>query len=233
MPDPSSELPYREDWDENDWERFLQRADVRTAKYQELFETLLDHPERDRLIAREMGWADDHNSSGCDDKECRECDERFDCEAYELLRLANDPESIGDDPEADDIIASFDEVRRIPAYGAANEFASRLQERLRAKMPGWDDDEDAAEALINAHMVAARIAGGHGIGYDRDSLCGNIANGKRGRRNLEICVEHIRHLEARRVLDASVARDMVGDSRKVAAALENWIEQLRARIWWQ
>ena len=27
-----------DDWDEEDWERFLQKADVRTAKYLELFE---------------------------------------------------------------------------------------------------------------------------------------------------------------------------------------------------
>ena len=34
-----------DDWDEEDWERFLQKADVRTAKYMELFETLHNHPE--------------------------------------------------------------------------------------------------------------------------------------------------------------------------------------------
>ena len=43
-----------DDWDEEDWERFLQKADVRNAKYMELFETLHNHPDCDDLIAKEM-----------------------------------------------------------------------------------------------------------------------------------------------------------------------------------
>src|SRR5437588_4825640 len=44
-------------WDEYEWERFLQQQDRKTEKYMELLEKYLDHPERDQIIAREMGWA--------------------------------------------------------------------------------------------------------------------------------------------------------------------------------
>jgi hypothetical protein len=43
-------------WDEYDWERFLQQQDHKTEKYMELLERYLDDPQRDQIIAREMGW---------------------------------------------------------------------------------------------------------------------------------------------------------------------------------
>jgi hypothetical protein len=46
----------REVWDEYDWERFLQEQDRSTEKYFDLLEQYMDHPERDELIAKEMGW---------------------------------------------------------------------------------------------------------------------------------------------------------------------------------
>ena len=51
--DPESERI----WDEYDWERFLQQQDQKTEKYMELLEKYLDHPQRDEIIAREMGWS--------------------------------------------------------------------------------------------------------------------------------------------------------------------------------
>ncbi len=43
-------------WDEYDWERFLQQQDRKTEKYMELLERYLDDPNRDQIIAKEMGW---------------------------------------------------------------------------------------------------------------------------------------------------------------------------------
>src|SRR5438270_13865009 len=43
-------------WDEYDWERFLKQQDQRTEKYMDLLEKYIDDPQRDEIIAREMGW---------------------------------------------------------------------------------------------------------------------------------------------------------------------------------
>jgi len=51
-------------WDEYDWERFLQQQDQRTEKYMELLEKYIDDPQRDEIIAREMGWT---NTTGAED----------------------------------------------------------------------------------------------------------------------------------------------------------------------
>ena len=54
MADDDFETP--EIWDEYQWERFLQQQDRNTEKYFGLLEKYLDHPDRDNIIAREMGW---------------------------------------------------------------------------------------------------------------------------------------------------------------------------------
>ncbi len=221
----------RDDWDEYDWERFLQRADVRTAKYQELFETLVDHPERDRLIAREMGWEDRLKSCGCEDRDCAFCDDRFECEAYEMLRFMDEPEDWADD--ADDLISCFRQAQEISAYQTANEFAARLEDAIREHAVQWGSDEDVHDALLSAQMVAARIAGGHGIGYERDGLCGNIANCKRGHANLGDCLTAVRQLVTRSVLSDDLGSHLLAEGERVSAALDRWIELLRARVWWR
>jgi len=43
-------------WDEYDWERFLQQQDRKTERYMDLLEKYIDDPDRDQIIAREMGW---------------------------------------------------------------------------------------------------------------------------------------------------------------------------------
>ena len=52
---PENEEPEKV-WDEYDWERFLQQQDRKTEKYMELLERYMDDPNRDQIIAREMGW---------------------------------------------------------------------------------------------------------------------------------------------------------------------------------
>ncbi len=53
-------------WDEFDWERFLQQQDRKTEQYLQLLEQYLDHPDRDRIIAREMGWSHILDENGQD-----------------------------------------------------------------------------------------------------------------------------------------------------------------------
>lgn len=52
---PDNEPP-EEIWDEYAWERFLQQQDRKTEQYMELLERYMDDPNRDQIIAREMGW---------------------------------------------------------------------------------------------------------------------------------------------------------------------------------
>ena len=52
--DDGDELP----WNEQQWEEFMKRADLRAARFGELLETMRNDPDRDIKLAREMGWDD-------------------------------------------------------------------------------------------------------------------------------------------------------------------------------
>ncbi len=51
-------------WDEYEWERFLQQQDQKTEKYMELLEKYIDDPQRDEIVAREMGWCQSAGETG-------------------------------------------------------------------------------------------------------------------------------------------------------------------------
>ncbi len=86
-------------WDEYQWERFLQQQDRNTEKYFGLLEKYLDHPERDNIIAREMGW-DSHDE---DDDACwEEVSDEF-CEEQ-------------DDEESEVSDEEFEEFSKSPIY---------------------------------------------------------------------------------------------------------------------
>jgi len=59
-------------WDEYQWERFLQQQDRKTEHYMELLEKYMDHPDRDQIIAREMGWS--HLLDGAEEDWIEEAD---------------------------------------------------------------------------------------------------------------------------------------------------------------
>ncbi|MBU0714449.1 MAG: hypothetical protein KJ964_03700 [Verrucomicrobia bacterium] len=50
--DPEDDAPM----DEFAWEKFMKAADQRADKYGELLDKYKDHPDRERIVAREMGW---------------------------------------------------------------------------------------------------------------------------------------------------------------------------------
>ena len=82
-------------------------------------------------------------------------------------------------------------------------------------------------------MVSAQVAGGHGIGYERDSLCGNIANCKRALRSLDACREQLLILQERRLILPDDLLALSVEADQVSVEISRWIESLRARIWWR
>ncbi len=83
-------------WDEYDWERFLQQQDRKTEKYMELLERYIDDPNRDQIIAREMGWY--HLL----DKDGREWAESVDALFEDESNADEEGEMDGDKDEAED-----------------------------------------------------------------------------------------------------------------------------------
>jgi len=129
-------------WDEYDWERFLREQDLRTERYLELLEKFADHPERDALIAREMGWVDlDGDEEGLwEDFEEEDVDEEFRQGEWEGLEEAADQAEVH------------------PLYQASFELTIWLEEALEARGRSAASHPAAIELSHQASIMGGKLA---------------------------------------------------------------------------
>ncbi len=213
-----------DDWDEEDWERFLQKVDVRTAKYLELFETLNTHPDCDKLIAKEMGW--DHKYEDCNykNKSCDSCGMRDECHIYDVNQIFDNAVEYDETTESD--------VKNIVAYNKSYKLYIKLSKYFKDRK-GVNADEDVLEAVSASSVIPAKIAGGHGMGYEKDTLCGNIANCKRSLKNARKCIYMLEIVRAKSTCPVSDINILISDAINVEREVIKRIEYLRSRIWWR
>jgi hypothetical protein len=239
-------------WSEEKWEAFMKEGDLRAARFGEILETVIDDPDRDRIVARHMGWT--HIEEMLDEKERVEAegggaadetgedDDRDDDTDANFDAAESDAEGSSEDPFGDDEEAR--DERAIPAYKLANEVGMRVHEALQPFMQArapkdpdeeWDRDEideRMGEAYIGCMIAAAKVIGGHAMGYEDDVLCGNIANCKRGLAGADQCEQALLWLRENGALPAELVDRLLPDVRAVQQAVRARIEELRQRVWW-
>ena len=120
-------------WDEYQWERFLQEQDRNTEKYFGLIEKFADHPERDELIAREMGW-----DSCADDSEIEEIAD---------LMCGQELADCGDEEVGE---GEFDKFTKSPIYEDTL--------RLHRWINNWIDSDEKLKDHPEAMRFATRCA---------------------------------------------------------------------------
>jgi hypothetical protein len=118
-------------WDEYDWERFLQEQDRNTEKYFGLLEKYIDHPDRDDLIAAEMGWEDEED------------EEEFE----EAAGLLCEQDAMDSDEEDD---RQFDAFARSPIYKDTLKLHRWINE--------WVDKDERLREHPEAVRLATRSA---------------------------------------------------------------------------
>ena len=181
MPDhPSDKI-----WDEYDWERFLQQQEQRTERYMELLEKYIDHPQRDELIAREMGWT--HLLSG----ESRDWEDEVDAD----FEKEHSPDS--DDAAAQqDLTFSFE---RHPLYAQTVALGADLDEIFRAMPVAAQEHPAAVTIRSQATLAAAKLAAALNDD-DVDELGMSIAYLKRALHALTISLEAALQLQSHQLL---------------------------------
>ena len=129
-------------WDEYDWERFLQQQDHKTEKYMELLEKYLDDPQRDQIIAREMGW-----TQLIDSKDW----------SAEVDALLDEDGSDDDDSEEDEASAAPDTFEDHSLYRAA--FALTIWiDRLFDQNPSLQNEPGAVKLATHSALASAKLA---------------------------------------------------------------------------
>jgi hypothetical protein len=136
-------------WDEYDWERFLQQQDRKTERYMELLEKYIDHPDRDQIIAREMGWTHLLDEDG--ERWAEEVEEMFEEEMSDTL---SDEEEDDEDAEADDAEEDY-EVH--PLYQAAFALTVWL-DQLFDEREDLQNHPAAVKLSTHAAICSAKLA---------------------------------------------------------------------------
>ncbi len=194
-------------WDEYDWERFLQQQDRKTERYMELLEKYIDDPNRDQIIAREMGWyhlLDEEGKSWAED-----VDTRFN----EEMELAGEDEEECDE-ECDSDAESF---QMHPLYQAS--FALTVWiDQLFEELGDLQNNPHAVRLATQSAIASAKLAAALSDD-DVDEIGMTIAYLKRALKAISNAMEAGMHLKQEIKLD-----------RERGATLDHRLFQIRDGI---
>jgi hypothetical protein len=138
------------EWDEFEWERFLQERDRETDRFMELLEKYMDFPDCDRIIAREMGWTQAEVDPSEDDEE--------------EIELENGvPVNEGPDEESEE----EEEFQRHPLHRAAFSLTMWVLDYFE-KHPEFQDHPAAVDLASNCATVSAKLAAALGGDEERE-----------------------------------------------------------------
>ena len=208
-------------WDEYDWERFLQQQDRKTEKYMELLERYIDDPNRDQIIAREMGW------NHLLDKDGREWAENVDSlfEDQEEL-LAAEEEAANDDEENEEAEDGFEVHPLYQASFALTVWIDQLFEEIR----DLQNDPAAVKLSTNVAIASAKLAAALSDD-DVDEIGMTIAYLKRALKAVMIAIDAAMQLRK----DASIDSERFGTLNQRLFQIRDGIIQLMGefRIEWR
>lgn len=217
LPEFFDENEEPEIWDEFRWEEFMREADKRTDKFAALFEKYRDHPDRDKIIAEEMGWGDMLNEN--EEKSIQDeffVDDFEEGEEWKQVTGYSDPTQI-------------DDVEYFPLYQKA------LQYTLDSIRLIEEELEEVNDEALNAFAASviippAKIAGAFGFGFEMESLGGNIANNKRGLSAANRMLSALQQLRDKEILNRETFQKFYSEGKEVRDDLAIYIEELRERF---
>jgi hypothetical protein len=163
-----------QEWDEVRYEQFLRESDALTERYGRLLEKYADHPDSERIIAREMGWSwlEEALDQQDEEKESRQESEDEDLEVkVDQERKDGSGDDIEDyeflppDPIREGIDWVRDERGHIlhPIEKRAHDVSHGLLDELKATehFPA-EEDEQVAEFVSGFMTLSAKLAGALG-----------------------------------------------------------------------
>jgi hypothetical protein len=161
------------EWDEIRYEQFLRESDALTEKYGRLLEKYADHPDSERIIAREMGWSwleealDQQDEEKEDRQESKDEDLEVKGDHEKKAESGNDIEDY-ELPAPDPIREGIDWVRDErghilhPIEKRAHDVSHSLDELRATEHFPEEEDEQVAEFVSGFMTLSAKLAGALG-----------------------------------------------------------------------
>ena len=157
--DPAGEAPM----DEFQWEKFMKESDVRTDKYSKLLDKYMDHPDRDRIVAREMGWTWVEEVMDAEDKDALKGFEDEDLD--DAPDLVPNPLTEG----TDWVRNEHGHVEHPLCLRERNVAMDLWRHAEKLGLLGENGDKDLLDMIFQAQMAGAKLAGAlNHLAYDDD-----------------------------------------------------------------
>jgi len=178
-------------WDEYDWERFLQQQDRKTEKYMELLERYIDDPNRDQIIAREMGW------NHLLDKDGRDWEQHVDALFNEVEAEAEAEAAAEGEEDKEDIEDGFEVHPLYQASFALTVWIDQLFEEVKE----LQNQPAAVKLSTNVAIASAKLAAALSDD-DVDEIGMTIAYLKRALKAIMTAIEGAMQLRKEAAIDA-------------------------------
>lgn len=244
----SEQPPPAEDkeWNEFDYEKLLRESDARTDKYLELLDKYEDHPDRERLIAIEMGWnweddREDGEEPFVDGNAVAESASANDGETLEVDADEDNSASTEADehpPEPDPSTEGVDWVRdedgdvSHPLSLRAFNSSMALWQRCNVLGIGKADDDDLCRLMGEYQITGAKLAGAlNSLAYGRDLTEGAfvVACLKRGLNHLHLAHSALENVAQKKLLPADVISSTRAELFGIREEILRLMEEFRRR----
>lgn len=208
-------------WDEFQWEEFMKEQDKKVDRYMELFYRYQNHPNRDELIAREMGWTWllEQAEHFMDLPNVEEDDDEKEGEEWKA--------SAGIEGEG---FLEMDDFEHQPVYLKSKEFALRAYRFVDDLPESVREDSAVVDFIANAMIASAKIAGGTGMGDGMEELGANIAYCKRGLAASNLAIAALHEMKEKRIIGGLAYFDLVREAAEVRNTIAIYILDLREKF---
>lgn len=225
------------DWDEFDYEKLLRESDARTDKYSELLDRYMDHPDRDEIVERLMGWREpeedgEPGAASANETGDNAGEPRSD-EAFHPLEEAA-AEAVDRELEPDPATEGVDWVREadgdISHPLSLRAFNGSMQLWRSAQASGADDP-DLDELVSEFQITSAKLAGAlDSLAYGRDLEHGPflVAALKRGLSHLHRAQAALERVAERKLLLSAVVTTTRQDLFEIREEILRLMQEFRA-----
>jgi hypothetical protein len=218
-----SERPPDESW----WERELHRNEKLMDKYMAV---LGDNPDWDKWQNPEDLYNKVHFDIDPPERDQEEEDEA-DPEQEEVAEEEGD--WLGEnEEESSESAEDFEDPDEDPELNENYPAVATQARRFACAVFDLGEDVPSNPELLflSAGKVGANLAGGHGLGYDDESICGNIVKCRWALSDCEFCREMLEQLHDKTGDDRFA--ELADESRRLAEVIRERIARLRKRVWW-
>lgn len=229
-----SERPHDESW----WERELHRNEKLMDKYMAV---LGDNPDWDKWKNPEDLYNKVHFDIDPPERTSEENDDASEFEVEETESGADRPQRVLDDEDsqcelngaADEALnaADGDDPDDDPGVNEDYESVAKIARDFACRVFDLEELPGNAELLyLSAGKIGANLAGGHGLGYDDEFICGNIVKCRWALSDCEFCREMLEQMHQKSGKD--IYGELTDESRRLAELIRERIARLRKRVWW-